>query len=431
MFGDFSFPLLELEKTAVKGKGTFGNGPFGSDLLSSELTNCGVPVVYIRDIRNGHFTRKNNIFVTQKKADSLSSCHIVKGDILITKVGDPPGIAAIYPNDELAIMTQDVIRLRVSKNINGIYIQHWLNSKLGGHALKKIIVEGTKKRFSLKDFKKIKLPIPPFDLQNSFAGGVDEMTSNFSFLKKDPKYKKIAIACMETEEAIAISNSAAALQTRRALEIAVKFAYRYDSELEVPYQDNLSSLVHDHQFKEILDEKLFPRIRFIISLGNKAAHTAKPVSRIQAVESLRNLYDFISWIDFSYSTEIHNLPFNASLLKGVFEQEQKSRRIQEELAAKEAVWEAEREKLKEMLRSAEERREFTRKRKQAEQARDFVCDDISEFKTRKIYIDLALEMAGWSIGTDCLEEVTVQPPINLKYITLLHIAIFYSKMCIE
>ena len=234
------------------------------------------------------------------------------------------------------------------------------------------------------------------------------MTSNFSFLKKDPKYKEIAIACMEAEKAIAISNSATALQTRRALEIAIKFAYRYDSELEVPYQDNLSSLAHHHQFKEILDEKLFPRIRFIISLGNKAAHTVKPVSRVQAVESIRNLYDFISWIDFSYSTEIHNVPFNASLLKDGSEQEQKNRRIQEELAAKKAAWEAENEKLKEMLRSAEERHEFTRKRKHAEQSRDFVCDDISEFKTRKIYIDLALEMAGWAIGTDCLEEVEVK-----------------------
>ncbi len=234
------------------------------------------------------------------------------------------------------------------------------------------------------------------------------MTSNFAFLKKNPKFKEIEIACTEAEKAIAISNSAAALQTRRALEIAVKFAYRYDSELEVPYQDTLSSLVHAHQFKEILDEKLFPRIRFIISLGNKAAHTVKPVSRVQAAESLRNLYDFISWIDFSYSTEIHKAPFNPALLKDGSELEQKNRRIQEALAAKEAAWEAERKKLKEMLRSAEERREFTRKRKQAQQSRDFVCDDISEFKTRKIYIDLALEMAGWTIGTDCLEEVEVK-----------------------
>lgn len=75
------------------------------------------------------------------------------------------------------------------------------------------------------------------------------MTSNFSFLENDPKYGEIAKTCLEAEKAMAISYSAAALQTRRALEIAVKWTYRYDGELTVPYRDNLSSLIHDHQFK--------------------------------------------------------------------------------------------------------------------------------------------------------------------------------------
>ncbi len=233
------------------------------------------------------------------------------------------------------------------------------------------------------------------------------MTSNFSFLKNDPKYTDIATACIEAEKGIAISNSVAALQTRRALEVAVKWAYRYDGDLTIPYRDNLSSLVHDYQFKEIVDAKLFPRIRFIISLGNKAAHTATPVRRTQAVESLKCLYDFISWVDYSYSTETHKLPFDVSLLQDGLELEKKNRKIQEELAAKEAEWVAEREKLKEMLRSAEERKAFTEKRKVNEESRDFDCDDISEFKTRKIYIDLELEMTGWIIGNNCREEVRV------------------------
>ena len=90
------------------------------------------------------------------------------------------------------------------------------------------------------------------------------MSSNFSYLNKDSKYKEISIACIEAERAFLASHSAAALQIRRALEIAVKWAYRYDADLTVPYQDNLSSLIHDPEFKEILDPKLFPRIKFII-----------------------------------------------------------------------------------------------------------------------------------------------------------------------
>jgi len=153
------------------------------------------------------------------------------------------------------------------------------------------------------------------------------MISNFSFLEKDPQYQEIATACIEAEKSIAISYSAAALQTRRALEISVKWAYCHDSDLTVPYQANLSSLIHEYQFKGILDPKLFPRIKFIISLGNKAAHTVTPVRHDQAVESLKNLYDFISWIDYSYSSKTHDEPFNIEFLPDGFELEKKNRKI--------------------------------------------------------------------------------------------------------
>lgn len=233
------------------------------------------------------------------------------------------------------------------------------------------------------------------------------MASNFSFLEKDPKYQPITMACMEAEKSIAVSNSTAAVTTRRALEVAVKWCYRYDSDLTVPYQDNLSALVHDYQFKDIISADLFPRIKFIISLGNKAAHTAKPVERKQAVESLKCLYDFITWVDYSYSSEINDANFDATLLQDGFELEKKTKALQEELAAKLAELEAEKQKLQEHLRPKEERQKTTEQRKENEASRDFACSDISEFKTRKIYIDLALEMAGWAMGSNCIEEVEV------------------------
>ncbi|WPD22772.1 MAG: DEAD/DEAH box helicase family protein [Candidatus Electrothrix scaldis] len=234
------------------------------------------------------------------------------------------------------------------------------------------------------------------------------MQSNFSYLKKDQKYADIMVACIEAEKSIAISYSAAALQTRRALEIAVKWAYQYDRDLIVPYRDNLSSLIHDNTFRDLLDPKLFPRIRFIITLGNKVAHTTKPVARVQVIESLHNLYDFISWIDFSYSTSTHSGQFNSALLSSGEVQEKKTRKMQEELAAKEAAWQAEKKQLEGQLQSEKERREHAEKRQEKHREQQFHCEDISEFATRKLYIDLALEMAGWEIGSTCLEEVKVQ-----------------------
>jgi type I restriction enzyme R subunit len=41
----------------------------------------------------------------------------------------------------------------------------------------------------------------------------------------------------------------ACFYARRALELAVAWIYRHDSSLRLPYQDNLSALIHEPTFK--------------------------------------------------------------------------------------------------------------------------------------------------------------------------------------
>jgi type I restriction enzyme S subunit len=69
----------------------------------------------------------------------LRFCNVIPGDILVAKVGDPPGIPAVYPEGEPdAIVTQDVIRLRVDREkVNAEYIKWLLNSK---YAIREMIL---------------------------------------------------------------------------------------------------------------------------------------------------------------------------------------------------------------------------------------------------------------------------------------------------
>jgi type I restriction enzyme S subunit len=162
---------------AIPGRGAFSNGPFGSDLLTSELTDEGVPVVYIRDIRDGEYRRVSTVFVTKEKADRLDACQILPGDVLIAKVGDPPGTAAIYPAGKpLGIITQDVIRIRPNTDVVlSDFIVGFLNSYAGRHLLQGITVEATRSRFGLRDLKALTLTLPPLDLQRRFAAIVESV----------------------------------------------------------------------------------------------------------------------------------------------------------------------------------------------------------------------------------------------------------------
>lgn len=230
------------------------------------------------------------------------------------------------------------------------------------------------------------------------------MCYNFDFLKKEEKYKDFTYACIEAEKSLVVSYSSTVILARRALELAVKWVFSYDDELDAPYQDNLASLIHDYRFKGIIDTKLFPMIKYIQQIGNKAVHSAAPVTREQAVLSLRNLFEFISWIDYCYSDEYKDIVFDENLL-GDNEKESKTKEeikdLYERLGSKDR-------KLEEVIKENELlRRENTAKRVDNSKNRDFKVDEISEFKTRKMYIDLELELSGWSIGKDCFEEVKV------------------------
>ncbi|NLJ40760.1 MAG: DEAD/DEAH box helicase family protein, partial [Clostridiales bacterium] len=117
-----------------------------------------------------------------------------------------------------------------------------------------------------------------------------------------------------------------------------------------------------------------------------------------------NLFDFTSWIDYSYSVEFENREFNEDIL-GHNDQLRKTSQEKQDLFdilnQKDRRLEEVIEENKRLRKKNEEKRKGNQKR------RDFKVDEISEFETRKRYIDLNLELNGWQIGKDCLEEVEV------------------------
>ena len=167
---------VKLNYLSAAGKNTFVNGPFGSDLLTSELTDEGVPVVYSGDIKPGSFINKSSKFVTEQKAEQLRFCRVDPGDLLLAKVGDPPGDAAIYPESlPSGIVTQDVVRIKLDNNsADAEYLSFLLNSLYGRFVIKQVSVESTRGRFSLGDFKSLRFVLPPVEEQIAISNSLRE-----------------------------------------------------------------------------------------------------------------------------------------------------------------------------------------------------------------------------------------------------------------
>ena len=227
---------------------------------------------------------------------------------------------------------------------------------------------------------------------------------NFDFLKEQGAYYELfADACIETEKIFATSPAMCAVGCRKALELAVKWVYAADSSISMPYKDNLASLLHEYSFKERMDERVWRPLLGINKLGNLAVHTDKLVKPADAALSLRSLFNFIDWIDYCYGANYVERSFDEKKIptKGVplSKQQVAAIKAQGALVAKQ---EDEIKSLEAKLEAMAE--QLASERAANQQSRTFNPEEISEFETRKRYIDWDLGLAGWSIGDDVVEE---------------------------
>lgn len=78
------------------------------------------------------------------------------------------------------------------------------------------------------------------------------MLTNFDYLKIEAKFSAFADVAISAEKIILMDPEASILNSRRAMEFAIKWMYSVDDELEMPYQDNLQSLMNAEEHRQIV-----------------------------------------------------------------------------------------------------------------------------------------------------------------------------------
>lgn len=217
--------------------------------------------------------------------------------------------------------------------------------------------------------------------------------TNFDFLTADPQFNTFSSVAVAAENTLHIDIDSCVLNCRRAMEFAVKWMYSVDKSLSMPYQDNLLNLMNSEDFRDIVGTDIWRRMDFIRKLGNVAAHGGKKITEAQAELCLENLYVFLDFVAYCYGVNYNEGSFDRSLL---------------ELTPEEAltfVSDSDIDLAKLIEENKAMKEELTARR--AEQQQSYVPKplDLSEYKTRKIYIDFMLSDAGWHEGKDWLNEV--------------------------
>lgn len=230
---------------------------------------------------------------------------------------------------------------------------------------------------------------------------------NFDFLNGRQEFSLFAASAVEAEKVFATSSAMCVIGCRKALELAVKWVYTVDNGIQAPYKDNLSALIHEYTFKKQLPPLLFGKIKGIVTFGNMAVHTGKIVPPAFAVQSLKSLFEFIQWVDYSYGSDYQVRTFDAQRIPKTHV----SLDMQKILAQESLLGEkdAEIERLRQQL--AELADKYTGAKERNRQSRTIIMEDLSEFSTRKIYIDAMLLGMDWELegpDSDVSQEYEVE-----------------------
>ena len=241
---------------------------------------------------------------------------------------------------------------------------------------------------------------------------------HFTFLQDE--WPAVFDSAARAEESVHTDPRTACFYARRTLELVVNWAYKHDAALRLPYQDNLSALIHEPSFKQAAGEAVFSKARVINTLGNRAVHSHRAIPEADAVVALRELFHVAYWFARTYARagrptpglafDPGALPRPAASAQQTAEQlralEEKLRERDEKLAmllADKGALDNELERL---------RAEVAKAKKKAAAQPD--THDYSEAATRDYFIDLLLKEAGWPLDQDRDREFEVSGMPNVK-----------------
>lgn len=154
---------ISLGELASDVPGSSTIGPFGSNLVAQDYRNSGHPVVFVRDIRADGYHWISNVYVSESKARELRAHSVRAGDLLMTKMGVPPCISAVYPDDAPeGIITADVLRIRLNNSLaDAQWVSHVINHESFARKVRGITGGVTRPKVTLRDVRSLIVDLPP------------------------------------------------------------------------------------------------------------------------------------------------------------------------------------------------------------------------------------------------------------------------------
>lgn len=170
-----------MELLATDAPNSIGAGPFGTIFKAHDFRPEGVPIIFLRHVQAGVYSTRKPGFMDQQKWEELFKAEysVFGGELLVTKLGEPPGTAAIYPSGVgPAMVTPDVIKMCPRPDVVVTeFLMNYLNSRVAQSFTSGVAFGTTRLRLTLPLFKDLPVPLPPLAEQAEIIAAVSEKLS--------------------------------------------------------------------------------------------------------------------------------------------------------------------------------------------------------------------------------------------------------------
>lgn len=247
-----------------------------------------------------------------------------------------------------------------------------------------------------------------------------ESPGNFDFLRAG--WPELWAEAAKAERMALADPRTSCFYARRALELAVHWLYKVDSDLHAPYKRDLSAMLFEPTFTRVVEKRVRTKMHVVRKQGNAAVHRRAPVKASASVATVRELFHVLYWLAHAYATAPEQAPpsglaFDEAALpppaagQQPEQGQEELRRQAEENERRDAELAEQRERNRGLQEELAQLRQQIAAAKAANAERPD-RHDYDEAQTRDLYIDILLAEAGWPLDDerDREYEVAGMPP---------------------
>lgn len=180
-----AWPRVRLADLAAPVKGAIAGGPFGSDLVSADYVEEGVPV--IRGVNlpfDSKLALENLVFVSEAKADSLHLNCAAPGDLVFTQRGTlgQVGLLPQHPLYSRYLISQSQMKMTVdASTASALYLYYYFRLPSSVTYIENHALQSGVPHINLGILRKLEVILPPLTVQHQIAAileAYDDLIAN-------------------------------------------------------------------------------------------------------------------------------------------------------------------------------------------------------------------------------------------------------------